>query len=332
MATWSDVLGELQESGQPPDCDGVRRKHMASLYTNTGRNVIFYASGWLQKQSLNVADFSISDEDMVGLMEVNYGMSGDQLDLILHSPGGSVEAAESIVAYLRARFSHIRVFVPHLAMSAATMIACAADEVILGKHSFLGPTDPQIIVPFQGGRKMIPAQNVLDQFELAKKQASDPKKLAAWMPMLEQYGPDLLVTCQAALDMSKELVAQWLDDWMLRGCQDARTKAHEISDWLSNQSHHKSHLRHIGFDELQSKGIRITRLEDDPTLQDLVLSAFHATMHTFSMTHAIKIIENQAGRAYIRQVAPRPATPPLDVQVEIAPPQGAKADNAPHPL
>ena len=72
-------------------------------------------------------------------MEVTAGIASENLDLILHSPGGFPEAAEGIVTYLRSRFQNIRVIVPQLAMSAATMIACAADEVVMGKHSFLGP-------------------------------------------------------------------------------------------------------------------------------------------------------------------------------------------------
>jgi len=56
----------------------------------------------------------------------------------LHSPGGSIEAAEAIVTYLRSKFAHIRAIVPHSAMSAATMIAMACDEIVMGKHSFLG--------------------------------------------------------------------------------------------------------------------------------------------------------------------------------------------------
>ena len=66
------------------------------------------------------------------------------LDLILHTPGGFPEAAESIVKYLRSKFStNIRVIVPHLSMSAGTMIACAGKEIVMGKHSSLGPIDPQ---------------------------------------------------------------------------------------------------------------------------------------------------------------------------------------------
>ena len=70
--------------------------------------------------------------------EVSHGLQDDKLDLIMHSPGGSPEAAEAIILYLRSRFSDIRVIVPQLAMSAATVIACAANKVVLGKHSLFG--------------------------------------------------------------------------------------------------------------------------------------------------------------------------------------------------
>ena len=103
---------------------------------------------------------SIGEEDTHALMEVTADLEGPDLDLILHSPGGSPEAAEAIVSYLRSRFSHIRVIVPQLAMSAATMISCAADEILLGKHSFLGPTDPQIVLSTPLGLRPVPAQAV----------------------------------------------------------------------------------------------------------------------------------------------------------------------------
>ena len=86
--------------------------------------------------------------------------------------------------YLRSRFEHIRVIVPHLAMSAATMIACAADEIVMGKHSFVGPTDPQLLLATQLGIRPVPAQAVLDQFDRAQRESKDPTKYAAWVPML----------------------------------------------------------------------------------------------------------------------------------------------------
>jgi ClpP class serine protease len=56
-------------------------------------------------------------------MGVFYELKGKDLDLIVHSPGGSPEATEAIVTYLRSKFNDIRVIVPQAAMSAATMLA-----------------------------------------------------------------------------------------------------------------------------------------------------------------------------------------------------------------
>src|SRR2546428_10966572 len=95
------------------------------------------------------------------------------------------------------------VIIPQLAMSAATMIACAADEIALGKHSFLGPIDPQLILTTPVGQRLVPAENILEQFERAKQECRDPAKLGAWLPMLNQYGPDLIITCERAKALSK---------------------------------------------------------------------------------------------------------------------------------
>lgn len=187
MPTWGEILVELQGlQGNPNAFDIVRRKYLTSLHAKTGRNIIFYATAWTQtgKAIANPQVLSIIDEDIQGLMEVVHGLKGDNLDLILHSPGGSAEATEAIVCYLRKKFSDIRVIVPQAAMSAATMLACSSNRIIMGKQSSLGPIDPQMILQTQVGIQMIPAQAILDQFELAKKQVQDPKKLGVWLPIL----------------------------------------------------------------------------------------------------------------------------------------------------
>ena len=304
MPIWSEILAELastQENGNPPDFDGVRRKYLTEMHRHTGRNIILYASGWLQNTDVPPALISISDEDMQALMEVSQGLAGDQLDLILHSPGGSPEAAEAIVSYLRQRFTHIRVIVPQLAMSAATMISCAANEIVLGKHSFLGPTDPQLLLQTSLGIRAVPAQAVLDQFDRAQRECSDPAKLAAWLPMLGQYGPDLLVQCESALAMSKDLVRTWLESYMFEGLDDCVERAQSVSDWLAGHDNFKSHSRHIPRDEAEKRRLMVYRLETDEVLQDLSLSVFHATTHTFSATRAVKIVESHTGRAFVKQ-------------------------------
>ena len=320
MPLWSKILAELSQSaaqGSPPDFDGVRRRYLADLQHHTERDIVLYASGWLQRDDAPPAQISITDEDIHALMEVTSGLQGPKLDLILHSPGGSPEAAEGIVAYLRSRFSHIRVIVPQLAMSAATMISCAADEIVMGKHSSLGPTDPQVMLATPLGTRYIPAQAVLDQFDKAQRECSDPAKLSAWLPMLSQYGPALLVQCETALELSRELVSTWLEAYMFRDRKDRTELARSVSDWLSDHQRFKSHGRHLSRSELSEQGLAVIALEDDDKLQDIGLSVFHATTHTFAATPAVKIVENHAGRAFVKRHFGAP--PAQTVQIELGP-------------
>ena len=66
------------------------------------------------------------------------------IDLILHTPGGLVLAAEQIARSLVKRKGKVTVFIPHYAMSGGTLIALAADEIVMDKNAVLGPIDPQI--------------------------------------------------------------------------------------------------------------------------------------------------------------------------------------------
>jgi ClpP class serine protease len=66
------------------------------------------------------------------------------LDVVLHTPGGIVLAALQIARAIRERKGKVSVFVPHYAMSGGTLIALAADEIVMSKHAVLGPIDPQI--------------------------------------------------------------------------------------------------------------------------------------------------------------------------------------------
>jgi ClpP class serine protease/membrane associated rhomboid family serine protease len=66
------------------------------------------------------------------------------LDIILHTPGGLVLAALQIARAIREHKAKVTVFVPHYAMSGGTLIALAANEIVMTKHSVLGPIDPQV--------------------------------------------------------------------------------------------------------------------------------------------------------------------------------------------
>lgn len=323
MPTWGDLLNQIKECVQAGDkspFDSVRRKALRDLSAYTQRNTILYASGHLQKQAAAFPSglFTIAHEDLEGFMEAVHGLQGGMLDLIVHSPGGQAEAVEAIVQYLRSKFSHIRVIVPHQAMSAATMLACAADEILMARHASLGPVDPQIIVHTPLGIQIMPAQAILDQFDKAKAQCTaDPKNLAVWVPMLQQYGPALLVQCENAIRLAQKLVATWLKRYMFSAHP---RKATRVARFLADHRRHLTHGRPLNFEVLRELDMRVSLLETDQHLQDKVLTVYHATMHTFAATPATKIVENQNGKAFIKMA-----------QLGVTMPPGAQPPLAPQP-
>ncbi len=66
------------------------------------------------------------------------------IDFIIHTPGGLVLAAEQIARALKKHKGKVTVFVPHYAMSGGTLIALAADEIVMDENAVLGPLDPQL--------------------------------------------------------------------------------------------------------------------------------------------------------------------------------------------
>ena len=87
----------------------------------------------------------IDIEDSERILRVIRKTSDDvPIDLILHTPGGLVLASEQIALALAAHPARVRVMVPHYAMSGGTLLALAADEIMMDPNAVLGPIDPQL--------------------------------------------------------------------------------------------------------------------------------------------------------------------------------------------
>ena len=319
MATWGEVEQELLRTQTPEgavDYDGVRRQYLKDLAAHTGRNVIVYeTAGFAPPTALRPSDISISlDPDVAAFMETVHGLPRDvPLDLMLHSPGGSAEAAEAIIKYLRGRFPGLRVIVPVAAMSAASMMAMAADEIVLAAHSQLGPIDPQITLQTPEGPRTAPAAAIIQQFKEAQDDLqANPQHMSAWLPILRSHAPALLQICEDSTNLSRSMVAEWLERYMFAG--DAAA-AKNVADVLGDYEKFKSHARGIDRVELRALGLNIVDLEDDQTLQDLVLSVHHSISHLMDKTGTVKIVENHLGKAWLRRVG----TIQVPIQVQGGP-------------
>lgn len=302
MPNWRDVLGEVQDLRNRAAAqnnlafDLVRRKYLDLLHKHTGRNTIAYYSGWLSKPG--VASVDISDEDKNGFMMAVHGLDRELgLDLILHTPGGSIGATHSLVDYLQRMFgTNIRAIIPQIAMSAGTMIACCCRKILMARHSNLGPIDPHV--------RGIPAQGVIEEFKQACEEVStDPSKIPLWQVIVGQYEPTFLSRCSNAIAWSNDFVTDQLARTMFEGEADAQAKAEQIVASLSDYGKNRTHERHIHFDECLELGLKVELIENEQPLQDLVLTVHHCFMHSVQNTGAIKMIENHVGAAFVKQQA-----------------------------
>ncbi len=112
MSSWNSILEEIVGLNRPDAVDVVRREKMKAVQEVTGQPLIIYAADFIAPNPFkaqvagNLMSISLADKD--GFDEVTRNLPKDsKIDILLHSPGGSAEAAESIVALLRDRFSYI---------------------------------------------------------------------------------------------------------------------------------------------------------------------------------------------------------------------------------
>ena len=263
------------------------------------RNLIVYASGFLQKPAAAPHLLQINSEDMNGLMAVMHGMDWSKgLTLMLHTPGGVINAAESVVAYLWSKFRHIEVVIPTFAMSAGTMISLAADRLIMGRQSQLGPIDPQMMV---GGR-MVSARAVVAQFESARADILENQATAhVWAPILSHLGPSLLTEARNSIEYGERMVADWLAQRMFRDESDPEALAKATARHFSDAGLHKSHGRRIDREEARRNHLAVSDLEDDQALQDAVLTAYHLLSIAFDRTPTTKLFASGTGQISVRQ-------------------------------
>jgi hypothetical protein len=307
------IQNEINTSKQKGQ-DIIRKKYLLQLSEYTERDTIVYASDFTSTKIISIpaSTVSITTEDLQGFMSANKGLKRKKLDLILHSPGGSPEASEQIVQYLRSKYQNIRVIIPQNAMSTAAMLSCAADEIIMGKHSALGPIDPQITFPTSTGQFTAPAHTIISEFEQAKEEVEmNPKIASLWMAKVQNIPFGLLQYCKTSIALSEEKVTKWLELYMFKEDKDKGEKAKDIASWLADYKTHKTHGKPISFSEAHEKGLNVKPLEDDKELQDNVLSVYHAVLVTFQTSNCLKLIENHNGHGWYLMASIQPPQIPI---------------------
>ena len=134
----------------------------------------------------------------------------------------------------------------------------------------------------------------LADFDWAKDEISkDQKAASVWVPRLFEIPNGFLDLCNKTIELSKEKVADWLDEYMFK---DGEKRGAEIAGWLGKFDEHKTHSRPINFSLAKEKGLKVSLMEEEQALQEKILSVFHATLVTFDVAPCVKIVKNHLGK------------------------------------
>jgi ClpP class serine protease len=140
------IISTLQPVIMQRYLEASRQRLIAKIERKRGSRVILLVH---REETMSLLGFpiaryiDINDSEQV-LRAIHMTDSDVPVDLILHTPGGLVLAALQIARAIDRHKGKVTVFVPHYAMSGGTLIALAADEIIMSDHAVLGPVDPQL--------------------------------------------------------------------------------------------------------------------------------------------------------------------------------------------
>ncbi len=183
-----------------------RQAIIKEIQESTSRRLICYVSGIHRHIDI---DDTMPFADLLHNVPPNV-----DVDLLLHTGGGSVDAAEKIIRLTRSRIGQaaFRIIVPDFAKSAGTVMVLGADSVVMSDTSELGPIDPQIFLP--GGWRSV--QNYLDAYDAyAEELQNDPNNLAAQI-MLGKIDPATIKLCEAARHRARQSAESLLRSGMFR--------------------------------------------------------------------------------------------------------------------
>jgi len=237
---------------------------------------------------------SIDHNDDLPFSEMISGIPTDEknIDVILVTPGGSAQQVAKFVDKLRPRFDNVVFILPYMAMSAGTIFAMSGNDIIMGKNSYIGPTDPQ--VPNKDGF-YVPAQAILTLIDDIQKRGEELLKKGQNPPwtdlqILKQLDGKEIGNALNASGYSMELVEGYLYNYKFKGWNvhsddrpvtddEKRKRAKDIAEMLCNHGQWKTHSRGITRDVAWAEcKIKIIHAESIENL-DRAIRRFWALMY-----------------------------------------------------
>lgn len=226
----------------------------------TGRSLIVYFTDCTTN-----AQIDANDEKY--LAELIGACRSKQIDLLLETNGGYTDATEKVVSTVNHWNCELRVLVPSRAKSNGTVIALAAEKILMGPNSELGPIDPNI---HMGQGQFAPAHFIMN---------IDPARVDPMMRQVAEY----------AIKQTQKLATSVLKNRMLKDKEDAQIDA--IVNRLSTRDYYHSHGSVIDYSEASSLGLNVEFLQPTDELWRRVWLLRCMYEHDCRINKLVKIFE-----------------------------------------
>lgn len=232
-----------------------RQALIKQIQDKWGRRLICYVSG---------RAVGIDRDDTVAFADLLHNVRPDKdLDLLIHTIGGDIDAAEKLISMVRAIIGekYLRVIVPDFAKSAGTLMALGANKIVMSYTSELGPIDPQVSRDDgQGNRMTQPVQSYLDAYkEHSEALRTNPNDVAAQI-MLGKLDPSRLKVFEAVRNRARIFAEEQLRRWMFR-TQQGNITITKIVDDLMDTNRWLSHGQMIGWQDAMQIGLLVEHLD-----------------------------------------------------------------------
>ncbi len=269
-----------------------------------GRDILVYASDLMKQQAATTIEYT----DLLAVHDqlANLKGNGNGIDVIIETPGGSAEVVEDLVRLVRGKHEKLGVIIPGYAKSAGTIFAMAADEILMGDMSALGPIDAQII----SNGKRFSAEAYLEGLEKIKRDVLQTQKLnLAYIPMLQNISPGEIQNCENAQNFSKSLVEEWLVEYRFKGWgkhsstgeavtdDEKKQRAQKIAEELCRHSRWLTHARSLKIKDLEGLQLEITDYSKDHALNEAINRYYTLLRMTFD-TNIYKVFETIESQIY----------------------------------
>ena len=226
-----------------------RQAIIKKIQDRSRRRLICYVSG---------SACAIDRDDTVPFGDLLHNIpQGHDLDLLLHTGGGDIDAAEKLISMVRTkvRTATLRIVVPDYAKSAGTLMVLGADCVVMSDSSELGPIDPQIILADGNGNRIRHSiQSYLDAYDEHTTTLKDEPGNVAAQIMLGKLDPATVKLFQAVRARARQFAEGQLKCGMFRNSGNASQTATELLDTKRWQSH----TQMISWEDAQDPRIGLT--------------------------------------------------------------------------